>query len=117
MPRVRVGAVDDPDDSDDADGDPSEADPGEPVVSATAIGIDANAEPTPSATASAPTRPTNRAYPDVAGSVSDVGAESIPRIPFDERAADGIDWGVATGLIPPNRGARWSSMVLALWNL
>lgn len=33
-------------------------DPSEPVVSANAIGIDATAKPTPSATANAPTRPT-----------------------------------------------------------
>lgn len=33
-------------------------DPAEPVVSANAIGTDATAEPTPNATASAPTRPT-----------------------------------------------------------
>ena len=36
-------------------------DPAEPVVSAKAAGAEASAEPTPSATASAPTRPTNRA--------------------------------------------------------
>jgi hypothetical protein len=43
----------DPDDADDA----SEVDPGEPVVSANATGTDATAEPTPNATANAPTRP------------------------------------------------------------
>lgn len=36
-------------------------DPAEPVVSAKAAGAEASAEPTPSATASAPTGPTNRA--------------------------------------------------------
>ena len=36
-------------------------DPAEPVVSAAANGIDAIADPTPRATASAPTRPTYRA--------------------------------------------------------
>jgi hypothetical protein len=36
-------------------------DPAEPVVSADANGTDAIAEPTPSATAKAPTRPTYRA--------------------------------------------------------
>jgi len=35
-----------------------ELDPAEPVVSANAIGIDATADPTPNATANAPTRPT-----------------------------------------------------------
>jgi hypothetical protein len=35
--------------------------PDEPVVSANAAGIETTAEPTPSATASAPTRPTKRA--------------------------------------------------------
>lgn len=34
------------------------AEPADPVVSANAMGIDAIAEPTPSATASAPTKPT-----------------------------------------------------------
>jgi hypothetical protein len=37
--------------------------PGEPVVSANAVGIAATAEPTPNATANAPTRPTNRPPP------------------------------------------------------
>ena len=60
-PRVRAGAAEDADDSADAADDPSAVDPGEPVVSAAAIGTDAIAEPTPKATASAPTRPTNRA--------------------------------------------------------
>jgi hypothetical protein len=41
--------------SDVADDDP--VDPPEPVVSASATGIAANPEPTPSATAKAPTRP------------------------------------------------------------
>jgi hypothetical protein len=35
-----------------------ELDPAEPVVSANAIGIAATADPTPNATANAPTRPT-----------------------------------------------------------
>jgi hypothetical protein len=35
--------------------------PAEPVVSADATGTDATAEPTPNATANAPTRPTYRA--------------------------------------------------------
>lgn len=38
--------------------DPEPTEPAEPVVSANAIGIAARAEPTPKATASAPTRPT-----------------------------------------------------------
>jgi hypothetical protein len=38
--------------------DPEPADPPDPVVSANAIGIDATAEPIPSANANAPTRPT-----------------------------------------------------------
>ena len=55
----RTGAlVDDPD----ADDEPVE--PAEPVVSANATGTAAIAEPTPNATANAPTRPTYRAYPD-----------------------------------------------------
>jgi hypothetical protein len=50
-----------------ADPDPAESDefdpvePAEPVVSANATGTDATAEPTPNATANAPTRPTYRA--------------------------------------------------------
>ena len=43
-------------------------DPAEPVVSAAANGIAATAEPTPRATARAPTRPTYRAKPAAAGS-------------------------------------------------
>ena len=56
-PRVRAGAGAAPDDADDT----SEAEPGEPVVSAAAIGTVVIAEPTPNATARAPTRPTNLA--------------------------------------------------------
>jgi hypothetical protein len=56
----REGADDAGDDE--ADGASDEpAEPPEPVVSATATGTDATAEPTPSATANAPTRPTYRA--------------------------------------------------------
>jgi hypothetical protein len=49
----------------DADAESAEFDdePAEPVVSANATGIAATAEPTPSATASAPTRPTYDAVP------------------------------------------------------
>ena len=43
--------------------DSEELAPADPVVSANATGIDAIAEPTPNATANAPTRPTYRAYP------------------------------------------------------
>jgi hypothetical protein len=43
-------------------------DPAEPVVSAAANGIAATAEPTPRATARAPTRPTYRAKPAAEGS-------------------------------------------------
>ena len=56
----REGADDaDDDDADVASDEPAE--PPEPVVSATATGTDAIAEPTPNATANAPTRPTYRA--------------------------------------------------------
>ena len=60
---VDVDAAPDPDS---AALDP--VDPAEPVVSAAANGIAATAEPTPRATASAPTRPTYRAKPAAAGS-------------------------------------------------
>jgi hypothetical protein len=49
----------DPDAAESAELDPAE--PPEPVVSANATGTDATAEPTPNATANAPTRPTYRA--------------------------------------------------------
>jgi hypothetical protein len=52
---VEVSAVDD---SVDAESALDPVDPPEPVVSANATGTDATADPTPSATASAPTRPT-----------------------------------------------------------
>lgn len=58
--------VDAPLDPDSAALDP--VDPAEPVVSAAANGIAATAEPTPRATARAPTRPTYRAKPAAAGS-------------------------------------------------
>lgn len=44
--------------------EPDPVDPADPVVSANATGNAATAEPIPSATASAPTRPTYRAEPD-----------------------------------------------------
>ena len=46
-----------------------EREPADPVVSAKAIGIAATAEPTPRATANAPTRPTYRVTPAFGGSV------------------------------------------------
>jgi hypothetical protein len=58
-PRVRAGGAPDPAGIDAS----ADADPGAPVVSAAAIGTDAITEPTPSATANAPTRPTNRPPP------------------------------------------------------
>jgi len=65
--RALVDAdVDAPPDPDSAALDP--VDPAEPVVSAAANGIAAIAEPTPRATARAPTRPTYRAKPAAAGS-------------------------------------------------
>jgi hypothetical protein len=56
----RVGAVF-ADSDDDAPFEASEVDPADPVVSANAFGSAATPEPTPNATANAPTRPTNRA--------------------------------------------------------
>lgn len=66
--------------------DPDE--PPEPVVSAKATGIAATAEPTPNATANAPTRPTNPpAAPDPCSEAVTARREySIPRTrPFDVR--------------------------------
>ena len=53
--------------------------PEEPVVSAAATGTDAIAEPTPRATANAPTRPTYRAYPDATDSLAIQRLSSIGR--------------------------------------
>lgn len=63
-PGRRVGAparVDELVEAEPSDGEPDPAEPPEPVVSAKAIGIAARPEPTPRATASAPTRPTYKA--------------------------------------------------------
>ena len=58
----RVGAFVDADDEPDPESAaPDPVDPAEPVVSANATGIATTAEPTPNATANAPTRPTYRA--------------------------------------------------------
>jgi hypothetical protein len=54
---AREGAFDDAGVADDESADLEPADPAEPEVSANAMGIDAIAEPTPNATARAPTRP------------------------------------------------------------
>jgi len=58
-----------------------ELDPAEPVVSANAIGIDATADPTPNATANAPTRPTYREQlgDNASGAESARRASSITR--------------------------------------
>lgn len=53
--------------------------PEEPVVSAAATGTDAIAEPTPRATANAPTRPMYRAYPDATDSLANERLSSIGR--------------------------------------
>ena len=50
-----------PDSAPETDPAPEPAAPGEPTSSANATGIAATAEPTPNATANAPTRPTYRA--------------------------------------------------------
>lgn len=71
------------DDEDDAESEPEPVDPPEPVRSANAIGIATTAEPTPNATAKAPTRPTYRAQESAPGSASrrtTGGRYSIPRI-------------------------------------
>jgi hypothetical protein len=80
----------DRDDEDDEDAEsvfePDE--PPEPVVSAKATGIAATAEPIPSATASAPTRPTNPLVATDCCSVANTARReySIPRTrPFDVR--------------------------------
>jgi hypothetical protein len=57
----RAGALVDAEAPEDESAPREPVDPAEPVVSAAANGIDAIADPTPSATASAPTRPTYRA--------------------------------------------------------
>jgi len=54
---AREGAFDDAGVTDDESADLEPADPADPVVSANATGIDAIADPTPNATARAPTRP------------------------------------------------------------
>ena len=61
---VRAAPREGADDADDGEADDASdepAEPAEPAVSATATGTDASAEPTPNATANAPTRPTYRA--------------------------------------------------------
>lgn len=59
--------ADDPAETD-VESDPEQADPGDPDVSAKAIGSAARAEPTPKATASAPTRPTYRELLEIGSS-------------------------------------------------
>ena len=58
---VEDRGVEDADDEPEASEPAEPVDPPEPVVSANATGTDATAEPTPNATANAPTRPTHRA--------------------------------------------------------
>ena len=61
-PRAGEDFRDDDDDEESAELDP--LDPADPVVSANATGSEPRPEPTPKATANAPTRPTYRANPD-----------------------------------------------------
>ncbi|MFM9032701.1 MAG: hypothetical protein ACKOQ4_00125 [Mycobacterium sp.] len=63
LTRPSARADDDPEPADDSDDavESEPVDPPDPVVSANAAGIAATAEPTPRATAKAPTRPTYRA--------------------------------------------------------
>ena len=57
--------------------EPDPVDPPDPVISANATGIDATAEPTPNATAKAPTRPTNRANPAAEAGSAAMAPKSI----------------------------------------
>ena len=94
----RAGAVPDAEDPAEVSEVPEPLEPAEPRVSANAIGIAATAEPTPNATANAPTRPTTRAKP--AGSVTDHRRYSIARTcHFDPRRTALTDWiGCADGI-------------------
>ncbi len=65
----RFGALVDPAPADEEPEAFPPVEPAEPVVSAKAIGIDPIAEPTPNATANAPTRPTYREWPKGVDSV------------------------------------------------
>jgi len=87
----RAGFVDpDPDDvvdaeSDDAAESEDPVEPPDPVVSANATGTATTADPTPSATANAPTRPTWMAYPRDAVSVTARRPYSIDRTQLRRR--------------------------------
>jgi hypothetical protein len=98
-PERRAGALVLVDDPVDADESALPVDPDEPVVSANANGIAARPDPTPSATASAPTRPTYLAKPGVV-------TESVRRVysmdrtePFDERRLRRTD--LESGIVAP----------------
>ena len=76
----RAGAAVDAPAADASDPDP--LDPAEPVVSANATGTAATADPTPNATANAPTRPTTRANVDTVRSRSAPRPYSMVRTRF-----------------------------------
>ena len=85
-PRDGTDALVDVDDESEGADEP--VDPADPVVSANATGTTATTEPTPNATASAPTRPTYAAKPRDAPSVAVTARRlySIARTrPVDER--------------------------------
>jgi hypothetical protein len=74
------------DDADDVSADPVE--PAEPVVSASATGIDAAADPMPKAIANAPTRPTYDAVEGTAASTAETARRRYSIVctrPFTER--------------------------------
>jgi len=73
----RVGWDDDPVEAEDASDELDPVDPGDPLGSANAIGIATTAEPTPRATASAPTRPTYRAGSLCAGGFKPIRRSSM----------------------------------------
>lgn len=78
-PRCPPLTVGDDEDVDDDESVPDPVEPPDPVRSANANGIATTAEPTPRATANAPTRPTNRAGDTTPGSEAAARGNSIPR--------------------------------------
>ena len=83
-PRAGLVAAD-PDEADVSAESDDPVEPPDPVVSANATGTATTADPTPSATANAPTRPTWVAYPRDADSVTERRPYSIDRTQLRRR--------------------------------
>ncbi len=110
-PRVGEDLREDEEDDEEDDeesAEPDPLDPAEPVVSANAIGSEPRPEPTPRATANAPTRPTYRAKPDNPDSPTPTERRpySIVRTPVVSRRPAACLGSITAGIVTPRADGK-----------